>query len=84
MSRLSNNPSAHSANTMSNYYGTSFREKMKQMSKQEQIIEEKKRKIQQKLEEEMKNSASKSATESHSEAAVVTSSPQSDIFRAKM
>lgn len=84
MSRLSNNPSAHSANTMSNYYGTSFREKMKQMSKQEQIIEEKKRKIQQKLEEEMKNSASKSATESHSEAAVVTSSPQSDIFRAKI
>lgn len=84
MSRLSNNPSAHSANTMSNYYGTSFREKMKQMSKQEQIIEEKKRKIQQKLEEEMKNSASKSTTESHSEAAVVTSSPQSDIFRAKI
>ncbi|XP_014789252.1 SURP and G-patch domain-containing protein 1 isoform X2 [Octopus bimaculoides] len=56
--------SAPGSGNTSNYYGTSLREKMKQMSRQEQIIEEKKRKIQQKLEDEMKNLSSETRSDS--------------------
>ncbi|XP_029654927.1 SURP and G-patch domain-containing protein 1 isoform X2 [Octopus sinensis] len=56
--------SAPGSGNTSNYYGTSLREKMKQMSRQEQIIEEKKRKIQQKLEDEMKNLSSEKISDS--------------------
>lgn len=77
MSRLTNSPSA-------NYYGTSFRERMKQMSKLEQVIEEKKRKIQQKLEEDMKTSAPSKNSSGQSSSEAMASNSETDIFRAKI